>query len=155
MSSAVSGTASVTVAAGLSDGGFESPSLGTGNFQYDPTGTPWSYSGSAGVTSNGTGFSSANPAPQGVQVAFIQAGGAFSQVVNGMTAGSYVLSFDAAQRGNYGTSREDFEVLVDGTVVGTFTPTGTSYAVYTTVAFTGVTAGALYDHLPGPGQCRW
>ena len=145
MSGAVSGTASVTVAAaaaGLSDAGFESPSLGTGNFQYDPTGTPWSYSGSAGVTSNGTGFSAGNPpAPQGVQVAFIQAGGAFSQVVNGMTAGSYVLSFDAAQRGNYGTSREDFEVLVDGTVVGTFTPTGTSYAVYTTVAFT-VTAGA-------------
>ena len=67
--------------------------------------------------------------------------GGFNQVVTGMTAGSYVLSFDAAQRGNYGTSRENFEVLVDGTVVGTFTPTGTRYAVYTTVAFT-VTAGA-------------
>ena len=59
----------------------------------------------------------------------------------GWAAGSYAISFDAAQRGNAGKSVEDFEVLVDGYVVGTFKPTGTSYQTYTTAAFT-VTAGA-------------
>ena len=69
-------------------------------------------------------FTSGNPnAPQGSQVAFLQKTGTISQVVNFAAAGSYVISFSAAQRGNYGTSNETVEVLVDGTVVGTFTPT--------------------------------
>ena len=52
-----------------------------------------------------------------------------------------MLSFYAAQRGNYQASRQDFSVLVDGIVVGTFTPSGTSYQAYTTAAFT-VAAGS-------------
>ena len=39
--------------------------------------------------------------------------GSFSQTVAGWAAGSYVISFDAAQRGNYQASRQDFQVLVD------------------------------------------
>ena len=52
-----------------------------------------------------------------------------------------MITFDAAQRGNYQASHQDFQVLVDGVVVGTFTPTGTAYQGYTTAAFT-VTAGS-------------
>ena len=77
----------------------------------------------------------------GAQVAFLQGTGAFSQAVTGWAAGSYTLTFRAAQRGNYQASRQDFEVLVDGAVVGSFTPSGTSYRPYTTAAFT-VTAGS-------------
>ena len=52
-----------------------------------------------------------------------------------------MITFDAAQRGNFQASRQDFKVLVDGAVVGTFTPTGTSYQGYITAAFT-VAAGS-------------
>ncbi len=128
----------------VSDPGFESPNLGTGSsaFAYRPAGSPWSFSGTAGVSGNGTtAFTSGNPnAPQGSQVAFLQKTGSMSQVVNFAAAGSYIISASAAQRGNYITSHETVEVLVDGTAVGTFTPTGTTYATYLTNAFN-VTAG--------------
>src|SRR5262249_47341947 len=125
------------------DPGFESPSQGTGwtAYVYDPTGSAWSFSGNAGLAGNGSAFTAGNPpAPQGTQVAFVQTTGSVSQAVN-FTAGSYTLSFSAAQRGNWtAAGNQTLQVLVDGTVVATVTPTGTSYATYSTAAFT-VTAG--------------
>jgi hypothetical protein len=125
---------------GLQDAGFESPAVGAGAFQYDPAGIPWAFAGSAGISGNGSGFTAANPnAPEGAQVAFLQGTGSFSQTVANLAAGTYQLSFQAAQRGNL--QRQDFRVLVDGAVVGTFTPAGAAYAGFTTAAFT-VGAGA-------------
>ena len=125
----------------IGDPGFEQVVVGAGNFQYDPTGSPWAFSGSSGISGNNSGFTSGNPpAPQGVQVAFLQGTGSFTQTVTGWAAGTYVLTFDAAQRGNYQASQQNFNVLIDGNVVGTFTPSGTSYQSYSTAAFT-VTAG--------------
>src|SRR5439155_1633223 len=98
-------------AAALSDAGFEAPAVGTGSygsFQYAPASTPWSYAGAAGVAGNGSGFTAGNPpAPEGVQVAFLQTTGCFRQVIAGLAAGSYVLTFDAAQRANWQASRQD------------------------------------------------
>src|SRR5271157_5319795 len=126
----------------IADPGFEKVVVGTGQFQYDPTGSPWTFSGGAGLSGNDSGFTSGNPpAPEGSQVGFLQETGSFTQSISGWAAGTYVLTFDAAQRGNFGVSWENFNVLIDGSVVGTFTPTGTSYQSYTTAAFT-VTAGA-------------
>ena len=133
---------SVTSLATIGDAGFEQVQLGTGQFRYLPTGSPWTFTGNSGISANNSGFTSGNPpAPQGVQVAFLQQTGSFSQAVSGWAAGSYALSFDAAQRGNTQASKQDFSVLVDGAVVGTFTPAGTSYQSYTTAVFT-VGAGA-------------
>ena len=88
---------------GFADPGFESPSEGAGSlaFQYDVTGSAWTFSGGAGVAGNGSGFTSGNPnAPQGSQVAFLQGGTSqVSQAVNFASAGSYLISFSAAQRG--------------------------------------------------------
>jgi hypothetical protein len=138
-----------TASTGLADGGFEAPAVGAGRYQYAPTGTPWTYAGAAGVTGNSSGFTAGNPnAPEGTQVAFLQTTGSFSQVVAGLAAGSYKLTFDAAQRGNNQVSRQNFQVLVDGSATGTFTPAGTSYALYTTAAFT-VAAGAHTIALQG------
>ena len=96
----------------------------------------------AGLAGNGSGFTGGNPnAPEGSQVAFLQTTGTISQVVNFAEAGSYQISFSAAQRGNNGTSDEEIQVLVDGTVVGTITPASTSYANYTTASFN-LTAGS-------------
>ena len=81
---------SQATAATLSDAGFESPTVGTdsyGDFLYAPTGTPWTFSGDAGVAGNGSGFTSGNPnAPEGTQVGFLQETGSFSQVVAGWRA---------------------------------------------------------------------
>jgi hypothetical protein len=115
--------------------------VGTGVFAYDPNGSAWTFSGQAGVSSNGSGFTAGNPnAPQGTQVAFLQTTGSFSRSVT-LAAGTYGLTFAAAQRGNVQASSQTFEVLVDGVSVGTFTPAGTSYSTLTTNSFT-VAAGA-------------
>src|SRR5262249_36950577 len=89
---------------------------------------------------NGSGFTAGNPnAPQGSQVAFLQGTGTASQPVN-FAAGTYTISFQAAQRQNVANGGPNFRVLVDGTHVRDFTPSRTSYAAYTTNSFT-VTAG--------------
>jgi len=90
------------------------------------------------VAGNNSAFTSGNPAaPEGGQVAFLQTTGSMSQSVAGWQSGTYQISFQASQRGNVPGNVQDFRVLVDGQLVGTFTPSGTSYATYTTSAFTG------------------
>lgn len=123
----------------VADNGFESPSIGSGTlaYVYDPTGTAWTFSGNAGITGNGSGFTMDNPnAPEGSQAAFLQVGGSsISQQVT-LASGTYVLDFSAAQRVAYQSGVQDFEVLVDGNVVGTFTPASSSYVGYSTASFT-------------------
>ena len=126
----------------IPDSGFEQVQVGTGQFRYRPSGSPWTFAGSSGLSANNSGFTAGNPpAPEGTQVAFLQRTGSFSQSVTSSAAGSYVITFDAAQRANYQASHQDFEVLVDGVVISTFTPSSTSYLSYSTAAFT-VTAGS-------------
>jgi hypothetical protein len=122
--------------AAASDPDFATPSLGAGTYAYDPAGSPWTFTGTAGLASNGSLFNNP-PAPQGSQVAFLQGSGSISQTFD-LAAGTYVLGFLAAQRpGN----QQTFEVLVDGAVVAMITPSGSQFALYTTSPFT-VTAGA-------------
>ena len=92
----------------LSDAGFETPVVGVGKFAYTPTAPPWTFTGGAGIGSNGSGFTQSNPnAPDGVQVAFLQGGVAtFSQPFTvaavapvyrlGDLAGGSTASFGAA-----------------------------------------------------------
>ena len=103
----------------LDDSGFESPALRAGQFQYSPTGSSWTFSGGAGLATNGSAFTIGNPiAPQGNQVVFLQRECSLSESV-GLAAGTYVLKFAAAQRGDR-ASAQTLQVLVDGAVVGTF-----------------------------------
>ena len=119
----------------IGDAGFEQVQVGSGQYKYQPTGSPWTFSPSTGLSGNNSAFTSGNPpAPEGAQVAFLQLHGTISESVAGWAAGTYKLSFYAAQRGNV-PSQQDFQVLVDGAVVGTFKPSGTSYQTYTTNAF--------------------
>src|SRR5437879_3587576 len=106
------------LSASILDAGFESPAIGTGSFQYDPVGTPWTFSGGAGVSSNGSGFTSGNSnAPEGTQVAFVQATGSISQSVE-FAPGTYVVSFQAARRANYNTGLfHGVTVIIDGNTV--------------------------------------
>jgi hypothetical protein len=126
---------------GLVNVGFEAPALGVGQFRYAPTGSGWSFSGSAGISANASGFTSGNPAaPQGSQVAFIQRGGSVSQAAT-FTAGSYAISLVAAQRGNIG-GFQTFQILVNGQVVGTFNNVAsTAYTQVVSTSFN-LTAGS-------------
>jgi hypothetical protein len=141
----------------IQDPGFESVTaaqLETG------TPSPWRFTAgpllgstmsAAGVAGNGVGyFTSGNPnAPQGTQVAFVQgAGSSFSQSIN-FSAGTYSLTFQAAQRGVNGG--ETFKVLVDSQVVGGFKPGGTSYSTFTTNNFT-LSAGSHSIEFLGAGS---
>jgi hypothetical protein len=121
---------------------FQTPQLSPGTFQYNPAGSAWTFSGSAGLAANSSAFTSGNPgAPQGTQVAFMQALGSISQSAM-FAAGTYIITFAAAQRGNCQDSAQTFQVLVDGNVVSTFNSlVGTSYTTLTTSSFT-VTAGS-------------
>ncbi len=126
----------------VGDASFETVRLAPGGAAYGPAGSAWSFLGDSGITTSQSGFTWGSPAaPQGTQVAFLQNTGSITQTVSGWAAGSYQLSFQAAQRANNGGSSQDFQVLVDGTVVGTYKPTGTSYQAYTTAGFA-VAAGS-------------
>jgi RHS repeat-associated protein len=134
----------VTGSVVIPNSGFETPAMGTGNFQYSPTGGSWTFGGGTGISANGSAFTSGNPgAPQGGQVAFIQFGSddVFSQSLSGFQTGvSYTVSFSAAQRGNSSNGGQDFDVYLDSTLLGTFRPASTSYSTMSTAAFT-TTAG--------------
>jgi hypothetical protein len=128
----------VTLAAanGFSDGSFETPALDNAQYQYTPDGSSWTFLGGAGISSNGSSFTSGNPhAPDGTQVAFINGAGDISQAVD-LAAGSYGISFQAAQwSGDADTQGEQIQVLVDGAQVGLITPASTSYSLYDTSNF--------------------
>ncbi len=119
----------------ITNGGFETPALGLGGYQYAPSGSSWAFGSGGGISANGSAFTNGNPnAPEGTQVAFIQTTGSLSQVIGGFQPSTtYTLTFAAAQRANCcGAGGEDFQVLLDGTSLGTFKPTSTSYTNFST-----------------------
>ena len=128
-------TATVATVPAFINSGFELPNL-AGGFQYAPPGATWVFAGAAGISGNGTAFTSGNPpAPEGVQVAFLQGGGQVAQTVN-IAAGTYTLAIRAAQRGNSQGGIQIVRLQVDGVTVGQFQPPSTSYTDYQTPAFT-------------------
>ncbi|WP_141692487.1 DUF7402 domain-containing protein [Paenibacillus pectinilyticus] len=120
----------------LANAGFESPSTST--YLYGPMTNGWTFDSLTAIQHSGSAFGAT--APEGVQCALIQYGGQISQSVNFSTAGSYSLSFQAAKRTNFG-GQQSFDVYVDSTKVGSYTPTSGTFASFTTSAFT-VTTGA-------------
>ena len=109
---------------------------GSAEYYTGETESNWTFTGDAGISSNDSGFTSANPAaPQGTQVAFLQETGGISQTIGGFVVGtSYSISFEAAQRSGYPQS--SVNITVDGTSIGTFAPSGTTYQTITTLTFT-------------------
>jgi RHS repeat-associated protein len=137
--SSTAGSTSLTVP----NAGFEAPVLGNGNWQYGPTGGSWTFANGGGISGMNSAFTGTpSSAPEGVQIAFIQATGEISQSISGFQANTnYVISFAAIQRTNCcNTGGQDIGVYVDTTQVGTFHPSSTGYLEYSTQAFT-TTAG--------------
>ena len=128
------------------DGGFEQPAMAANTLVTDPAAMPWQFSGTAGVASNGTSTEAQN-APSGTQVGFLQNTGSMSQTVY-LDAGTYQLSFLAAQDTTDQTNYQEIEVLVDGVAYGTIQPVTTSYTSYQSTPFA-VAAGAHSIELLG------
>ncbi|OJW27600.1 MAG: hypothetical protein BGO49_25350 [Planctomycetales bacterium 71-10] len=142
-------------ASGIADSGFETAdAAAAGGIVAGPSGTPWAYGqgtpsqGGAGVTVNGSGFTYGNSnAPEGGQVAYLMGDGSIEQARTDWAAGTYSISFKAAKRGNWG-SANPFNLLVDGVVVASFTPTTTTYQAFT-ASFT-LTSGRHVIAFKGP-----
>jgi hypothetical protein len=122
----------------INDGDFEYPSVGA-NPIIQPSGSPWTFIGWAGIAGNNSSLTSGNTsAANGLQSAFLYLDASILQSVN-LAAGSYTLRFQAAQVGSYPGSQEQIEVLVNSAVVALVKP-GLAFTTYTTT-FTVPSAG--------------
>jgi hypothetical protein len=80
----------------------------------------------------------------------MQANGTIAQTIN-LAAGSYTLSFQAAQRGNYQVGNQIVRVQLDGVTVGQYQPPSASYTSYATPSFTVASSGNHTITLVGIG----
>jgi hypothetical protein len=86
------------------------------------------------------------PLPDGAQFAVIQATNSMSQSVTIDVAGSYQLTWSDAGRANYigALGNESYDVLFDGSVLGSFaTTTGSAWASHSLIFTAGVGAFTL------------
>lgn len=132
----ISGEGSAAPDVVLQNFSFEAPALQAATFQGEPGNASWMFRNGAGIAANGSNYTSINePAPDGVQVGFIQDKGVISQLVSGLKVGAtYAITFSAAQRNFAGNPGQAWNVMVDDKVLQTFDPgaASTSYANYTT-----------------------
>jgi autotransporter-associated beta strand protein len=130
----------------IADAGFANPNVvSNGGFTYNPTGTPWTFTGAAGIESDGSAWGALNAPDGDGQAAFLQGtgGGTLGGISQSLSLapGVYTLSFEASQRPGFGIQPIQFSL--NGTNVGTtITPTSTKWAQYTTTKFTITTAGS-------------
>ena len=90
----------------------------------------------SGIAANNSLFTTRNPnAPQGIQSAFLQGNGSISQTITGFVPGlKYNLAFAAAQRATYENGGQTWNVMIDNTVIGSYSPaaSATNYLNFTT-----------------------
>jgi hypothetical protein len=143
----VASTASTNRNVTIAGSGFESPNVGTNKFSafaYNPTGSPWTFTGNAGIAGNNSGFTAyASNAPEGTQVAFLQTANAvIAQTLSFPSNGNYTLVLAAASRGGpYNQQLQTVNVYLDGNYAGSFTPTSTTYQTVT-LSLNNVAAGS-------------
>lgn len=114
--------------------GFENPATsGTAN---GPMVNGWTFSARAGIQHNDSVFNPASPAPQGERTAYLKTdsglGSRLDQTVV-FPAGTYALTFAGAIRTDYGGAQE-WDVLIDDTVLGHYAPAGGTYEFFETEA---------------------
>jgi len=81
----------------IANAGFEQPEQSAGGYTGSPSGSAWTYTGSAGITRNGGPWFYPD-AVSGKQGAFIQQGGSSIAQTVVVAAGTYVISFKAVGR---------------------------------------------------------
>lgn len=117
-------SASVVGVLNVANSSFETPAFAIGNWSYAPSGSGWTFGGTAGIARNNSPWFVAT-VPEGVQAAFIQrtaSGGAtgamISRSVNFPAAGSYTIRFSLVRRSETYPAN-DIAVTMDGTTLAT------------------------------------
>ena len=109
------------------DGSFETPDLATNSFAYNPVGSAWTFTQSAGIIDAPSAFDAPIP-PDGSQLGFLQSDsnpagfGEFSQTISLATPGRYRLTYFDAGRLTaatlYGTIAFGMETVANGAPEG-------------------------------------
>ncbi len=119
----------------IANASFELPSVGAGNFAFNPSGSSWTWIGTAcGVMANGSSYNSGQDAPDGTQAALFAGGAQASQSFTD-TPGTYCLVLSIARR-NFGTTDPDVSITIDGVIVGQWRIPSNAYTDFTTFPFT-------------------
>jgi prepilin-type N-terminal cleavage/methylation domain-containing protein/prepilin-type processing-associated H-X9-DG protein len=122
---------------GLQDPAFTTPPVG-GGYTYDPSGSPWTFTGGAVLQGNGSAWGYPT-SPAGGQTAGLQNSGSISQSFQ-LGAGSHTVSFQYCARPGYG--QLPITVSIDGSAIYTTpTPIPQSWTSATTPSFNIATAG--------------
>jgi hypothetical protein len=106
----------------LRDASFEKTSVEPGTLRFRPRGTPWTFTGRAGLI-RPQGKKEINglrnlPTPSsGKQAAVLLEGGSISQKVRFAKPGTYAVAFQGAGSGKTWPGYHEFEILVDGRAV--------------------------------------
>ncbi|WP_342570032.1 FN3 associated domain-containing protein [Paenibacillus sp. FSL R5-0749] len=120
----------------ITNSSFESPVVTNPSGTVSGITAGWSFNDQAGILRSGSSMTS-TPATAGVQAAFVRiqdgAHGSFQQSLT-FPAGSYVINLKAAAQ-NAGPA-QPVQIEVDGQTVATITPSGSTYASFTTDWFT-------------------
>ena len=106
---------------------FESPAVS--DYQYGTVDIVWTYNGGSGIVHNSSAFGN-DPAPNGVQAAFLQNVSSISQPIT-LGSGKYRVRFKAAQRNRAGNN-QTVKIYLDNMELGLFTPSGTIFIEYAT-----------------------
>ncbi len=93
----------------VENGGFETPEVT--DYEVAPEESGWTWTGSAGIATDGGFIGDGPSAPEGRQAAFVTNDGSLSQS-GSVEPGSYTLSFQAAQRANENKSAQTLRVTV-------------------------------------------
>ena len=135
----------------IANAGFEQPEQSAGGYTGSPTGSAWTYTGSAGLARNGSPWFAPN-AVSGKQGAFIQGGGSGLAQTVVVPAGTYVISFKAVGRKE--TLVNGLQVWFNDVLVKTWADTEFSqnaWQTYSTSALTVASAGSFSLRFVGVG----
>ena len=135
----------------IANAGFEQPEQSAGGYTGSPTGSAWTYTGSAGLAHNGSPWFAPN-AVSGKQGAFIQGGGSGLAQTVVVPAGTYVISFKAVGRKE--TLVNGLQVWFNDVLVKTWADTEFSqdaWRTYSTPSLTVASAGSFSLGFVGVG----
>lgn len=110
-------------AAIVTDGGFETPAIPHGTYQYNPTGSAWTFVGFSGIIHENADWPSP-PAVDGSQIAFLQvmttpSASSISQDIMLPSTGWYTLTYHSAGRSRPGHPGDvGFDFLLDSVKIG-------------------------------------
>ncbi len=132
----------------LSDGGFETPNLGTSNYTYPGSVGAWSFNGASLINAAGGSawYSGSGPAgKEGVQFAGLQGGSSITQSFTADASTLHLGWLSAGRACCSGSNDQTYQVTLNGNAVsGVLSTVGGSDFSFNTLTLSGLTASTAY-----------